>query len=737
MAFLLLDYVPSLEKVKLWNEFYFFFSFLQYWFEDSYLNYDISRYRIFNWWAEDYLTIKKPATVFFWKARFRRKVPGVHDRLFKYSGTLSWMFFFFKDIGDPYIGQKVGSFNLIGRFWISYFKNYAIFDEWIGRYIFSLNLAKINYINEQKYNFALWLNTRRLIRRFRLGWRIPPPHMHFDKSYLFPRVSYRHLPSQVTNKNLYLWAFINNLKTRIGFSHHKGVFDIFNNIGLVLQNNSVLIRAGSFNYLNYFTIFFSVFPYYQWVFYYQYILAYFFAFLFFCTVCSFKSVLNHSIFELNSEYAWKRFRNIDLLELDWMFKAVNVKVKAYLSNSKFAYSNDYSNKVIDDDAEKFFSTLVYMDKHAEQFDFFGMTHSHMINAPRTKWLVKTSKAIRERGRSRIFDIGFNFGSFHQSERFDDFYNNLVVNHLQIGGFLAYGNSRNKFIRQANFSEAEVLEALPIFFNKRYLDYKYFFDFMKSFFYSLDKQLFNNKLPYWSLHKDSFSYQLGCVQDDLQAFVLDDLVFDEEEQRVYDNRYFLVDEDPHTFYFVTFWVFAVPLFLFLAVYLKNHWFGFFTSRKAIDFFFFGYWSHFDFPRNFTLSISSNYWIGEHSWWRWGSYYSAYKPRNRKKRHLSFRPLMEGLTVVGEYVVWEAKIFVFNHCIVKILYIMRSLFEIFIYFLFTSLLLSAIRVLFFRKFFVNIEKGALFYKYSFIKLFLKVKLYIAFKNYLKDKYFKFYK
>jgi len=54
-----------------------------------------------------------------------------------------------------------------------------------------------------------------------------------------------------------------------------------------------------------------------------------------------------------------------------------------------------------------------------------------------------------------------------------------------------------------------------------------------------------------LHKDTFSYQLGSVHGDLRAFAVDDIVFDEEEQRVFDNRYFLVDEDPHTFYFVVF------------------------------------------------------------------------------------------------------------------------------------------------------------------------------------------
>jgi len=160
-----------------------------------------------------------------------------------------------------------------------------------------------------------------------------------------------------------------------------------------------------------------------------------------------------------------------------MFKGINKKVKNYLSNSKNIHSKEYSNNVFENEASKLYENLVYVDQHAEGYDFFNAPreNTQILTIPRTKWLIKASRMLRERSHSRLFDLNFNFVNFYQNSKYENFYNNLVANHLQVGGFLAYGLSRNIYIKQANFGEAESLEALPVYFNASYMGSKETFD----------------------------------------------------------------------------------------------------------------------------------------------------------------------------------------------------------------------------------------------------------------------
>jgi hypothetical protein len=135
--------------------------------------------------------------------------------------------------------------------------------------------------------------------------------------------------------------------------------------------------------------------------------------------------------------------------------------------------------------------------------------------------------LRERSHSRLFDLNFNFVNFYNNSKYENFYNNLVSNHLQVGGFLAYGQSRNIYIKQANFGEAESLEALPVYFNASYVGCKDAFDYLKAFFWKIDNVLYKGSLPYWSLHKDMFSYQLSGINEENNQ-QLNDLIEDEKE-----------------------------------------------------------------------------------------------------------------------------------------------------------------------------------------------------------------
>lgn len=171
--------------------------------------------------------------------------------------------------------------------------------------------------------------------------------------------------------------------------------------------------------------------------------------------------------------------------------------------------------------------------------------------------------LRERSQSRLFDLNFNFVNFYQNPKYENFYDNLVANHLQVGGFLAYGLSRNEHIKQTNFGEAESLEALPVYYNVKYVESRDISDQLKSFFRNLDKVLYKDSLPYWSYHKDMFSFQLSGINENNKE--QEDKTIDEKEREIFENRYFIVDEDPHEFYYVTFWFFLVPLILFLFIY----------------------------------------------------------------------------------------------------------------------------------------------------------------------------
>jgi hypothetical protein len=49
----------------------------------------------------------------------------------------------------------------------------------------------------------------------------------------------------------------------------------------------------------------------------------------------------------------------------------------------------------------------------------------------------------------------------------------------------------------------------------------------------------------------FSFQLSSINDVNLHHLDDSLTGDEKERIILDNRYFIVDEDPHDFYYITF------------------------------------------------------------------------------------------------------------------------------------------------------------------------------------------
>jgi hypothetical protein len=729
----------SLEDINLFKEFYFISSLFQYKLEKSYLNYDLNRLNVFNFWAEEYFVTQTPLTIQTWKPRYRRKVPGAHEQLFKYAGSLNFISSFYNGLNynDLIIGQKQNDFGIKFIFWYNFLKNYQKINEsYVEPFKFKIAFLFNEWVNAHKTNFIFFFKNMPInfIRRRRFG-----RHIHLNLHFISFKINYMFLTSESYFINEFFWLFLKNFNSRvIMFSTNVGqtnLLNILESFGVDLKKYSIYLKWFCYDYIEVFDIYWSIFPYYKWIFYYQYLLIYIIAFWVLNLMYFFRNILYCPITSINSEYSWKKFRDSDLLDLFWMFKGINKKVKNYLSNPKNTNSKEYSNNMFEDEVSKLYENLVYVGKHADGYEFFNapQADSRFISIPRTKWLIKASRMLRERSHTRLFELNFNFINFYQNLKYENFYNNLVANHLQVGGFLAYGLKRNVYIKQANFGEAEGLEPLPVFFNARYVDSKEIFDGLKAFFWKMDKVLYKESLPYWSLHKDMFSYQLSGINDaESNSKQIDDITEDEKERKVLDNRYFIVDEDPHDFYYITFWFFFIPLTLFLAVYWKHNWLGFFSSRKVFDFFLYDYLSHFDLIREFSNSIGSNYFIGETSWWKFGSYYAASKPRMRKKRHFSFRPLMEGFTMIGEYMIWEAKIFVSRYYSVNILLVFRSLYEFLIYFLIISFFLFIRGLLFGKKLlFLNIEKGALLHQNKFVKLFLKVNSYIALNYYLKSK------
>jgi hypothetical protein len=183
-----------------------------------------------------------------------------------------------------------------------------------------------------------------------------------------------------------------------------------------------------------------------------------------------------------------------LIDSFWILKNINQRVKNYLSKSP--YSKEFDDNTIKTEMTKLHETLAYVDHNFKDFDFFYVPRTKaqaMYNMPKTKWVFKVSDMLRQRSRARLFK--FSFMSFYNSSKYDNFYDNLVSNHLQVGGFLAYGSSRNKYVKQTNFSESDNLDPLPVYYNARYVESRYFFDYLKNIFFKIDDALYEGSLPY--------------------------------------------------------------------------------------------------------------------------------------------------------------------------------------------------------------------------------------------------
>jgi hypothetical protein len=53
----------TFENLNLLKEFYFIASWIQLKLEKSYLNYDLNRFGVFNFWAEEYFVTQTPLTI--------------------------------------------------------------------------------------------------------------------------------------------------------------------------------------------------------------------------------------------------------------------------------------------------------------------------------------------------------------------------------------------------------------------------------------------------------------------------------------------------------------------------------------------------------------------------------------------------------------------------------------------------------------------------------------------------
>lgn len=90
------------------------------------------------------------------------------------------------------------------------------------------------------------------------------------------------------------------------------------------------------------------------------------------------------------------------------------------------------------------------------------------------------------------------------------------------------------------------------------------------------------------------------------------------------------------------------------------------------------------------------------------------------------------MIGEYMIWEAKIFVSKYSAVNLLLVLRSLYELLVYLLIVSFFLFIHGLLFGNKLiFLNIKKGSLLHQNRFVKLFLKINSYIALAYFLKSR------
>ena len=107
------------------------------------------------------------------------------------------------------------------------------------------------------------------------------------------------------------------------------------------------------------------------------------------------------------------------------------------------------------------------------------------------------------------EMEFNFLSYYWDILKEDVYYLYRSDAHRFNLFVAYAFSRNEDIRNLAFHEPE-FEPLGDEFSIMLLEKNKFGKNLFDYFYYLDKNVFNYKLPYWALHRENYNFTFSAA-----------------------------------------------------------------------------------------------------------------------------------------------------------------------------------------------------------------------------------
>jgi len=437
----------------------------------------------------------------------------------------------------------------------------------------------------------------------------------------------------------------------------------------------------------------------------------------------FRFFLGNHYININSEYGWKRFRSSELKDAKWLFSDINHYVTSYLKNKKFKEGAEFRREFAQD--QEFFKLLAKLQEMVKE-DYIpeDVIIKFSLEGWRTQWLNGFIQNLSAQTKKTILDTKFNFANFYFEDKYENFYDTYILSHVFFQAVLLYGTNRNLFIKLANANEAEMLP-IPQFYNFNFIKSHSFFSKWKNFLYELDESVFFFKLPRWCFHKELFNYQIVNTKE-IYAFSEKEEVLDQENED--DIKFFLVDNPSYWFNFIMAWLFVIPIYFFYKFTFVVLWpKGYIIVKHEIEFYLYGFLGRFIFLNDFFDSIISAHWVDSRGNRRKASSQSSpHRKHYRRRYRIRLDYLLENTCWgnLGFVKVRKKKIFYFFK---QIIFAWRNFLNIFIY-IFILFLFITYRYKQLKKY-IFVSQYMSFFKFKFLKLFWKIRLYMNIKNNIK--------
>lgn len=97
-------------------------------------------------------------------------------------------------------------------------------------------------------------------------------------------------------------------------------------------------------------------------------------------------------------------------------------------------------------------------------------------------------------------INYDFSSYYLDPKFKEYYKALLMEYPKIAMFMAYSYKQQKYLKKLMQNE-DYIDRIPADMHVVAREKNELFNTLFEYFYALDKNLYNFKLPSWAFHKD--------------------------------------------------------------------------------------------------------------------------------------------------------------------------------------------------------------------------------------------